>query len=87
MHKFSVGWLAGWKEQYGVKEHKSHGEAGSAPISEAKQKMQQIHAILSPYDLQDIYNADETSFYRVQPDRSLETEQMAGKKMYIEGRE
>jgi hypothetical protein len=79
--KFSDGWLTSWKDQYGVKEYKTHGEAGSAPILETEGEMQEIRRVLSEYELRNIFNADETAFYwRMQPDRGLATEQMAGKK-------
>jgi len=79
--KFSEGWLTGWKEQYGVKEYKSHGESGSAPITEAQQQMKEIQAVLSEYELCDIYNGDETAYYwQMQPDHGLATHQLAGKK-------
>ena len=61
--KFSEGWFTGWKEQYGVKQYKTHGEAGSAPIDESQHQMQEIRAVLSKYDLRDIYNCDETAYY------------------------
>ena len=40
--KFSKGWFTGWKEQYGVKQYKTHGEAGSARIDESQHQMQEI---------------------------------------------
>ena len=43
--------------------------------------MQEIRAVLSRFDLRYIYNCDETAYYwRVQPDRGLSTQQLAGKK-------
>ena len=64
----SNGWLDGWKKSYGVKERKTHGEAGSAPILEVEEEMQQIRAELMKYDIADVWNADETAYYwRMQP--------------------
>jgi hypothetical protein len=81
MLKFSNGWLDGWKQEYGVKEYHQHGEAGSAPITEAEEQMQEIRRVLSEYELRNIFNADETGYYyRMQPERGLAMEQMAGKK-------
>ena len=52
--QFSNGWLDGWKKSYGVKERKTHGEAKSAPISEAEEEMQQIRSELMKYDIADV---------------------------------
>ena len=79
--QFSNGLLDDWKKSYGVKERKTHGEAESAPISEAEEEMQQIRAELMKYDIADVWNADETAYYwRIQLDRGPRTCQMHGRK-------
>lgn len=45
MPKFPDGWRNSGQEQYGVKQYKRHGEAGSAPILESETQMQEIRAI------------------------------------------
>lgn len=58
--KFSDGWLAAWKNRHGMNEYKSHGESSSAEVEKAQLEMEEIRKILANYDLDDIYNMDET---------------------------
>jgi hypothetical protein len=68
------------EKKHGIKEHKQHGESGSADSTkEAEAEMEEIQKVLSDYDLNDIYNVDETGYWhRMQPDRRLCTEQLEG---------
>lgn len=48
---------------------------------QGEQEMQKIRKTLATYDLDDIYNMDETGYYfALQPDRGLSTEQLDGKR-------
>lgn len=79
--KFLDGWLAASKHRHGIKEYKSHGESGSVDVQQGELEMEKIQKILANYDLDDIYNMDETGYYfALQPDRGLSTEQLEGKK-------
>lgn len=64
-----------------MNEYKSHGESGSAEVEKAQLEMEEIRKILANYDLDDIYNMDETWYYfALQPDRSLTSEQLEGRR-------
>ena len=69
----SDGWLDHWKKRYNVSFKKISGEGNActdemtAPWAETT-----LPTILSEYELNQIYNADEFSlFYRAQPEKSL----------------
>lgn len=78
---FSNGWLDKFKLRIDLKEHRMHGEAGSASVNDVEAAIRRIQNLTDPYPLCDIYNFDETGlFYRMPPDRGLAREQTSGVK-------
>ena len=71
--KASDGWLHCWKKQFNVS-FKTVSDEINACIDEMVAPWEQttLPTILSKYDLNQIYNADEFGlFYRAQPNKSL----------------
>jgi hypothetical protein len=58
----SDGWLARFKARNGLKQFKRHGEAGSADAATVERERQRIQELIKKYgyELQDIFNMDET---------------------------
>lgn len=81
---FSEGWLDTWKKRHGIKQFVQHGESGDAVAKGCVlglNQMNSVREILRSYDLEDVYNFDETGYYyRMQPDRRLSTEVLEGVK-------
>jgi hypothetical protein len=78
---FSDGWLDKFKQRMGLKEIKSHGEAGSVTLTNVEMATERLRGVTDQYPLSDQYNFDETGlFYRMPPDRGLAQTQMAGLK-------
>ena len=68
MFKASEGWLRGFKERHGLKRVKLHGEATDADVASSEKDMEALKKKLTEYDLDHIYNIDETGlFYRMLP--------------------
>ena len=61
--KGSSGWLARFKKRYNVREYIRHGEANSAPLDDLPQHRKDIQELLSTWDLDNVYNCDETALY------------------------
>jgi DDE superfamily endonuclease/Tc5 transposase DNA-binding domain/CENP-B N-terminal DNA-binding domain len=77
----SNGWLAGFKQRYGLKSYRMHGEAGSSPLENLPAFRQQIREKLALFDLENIFNADETAlFFRMLPTQTLATTAQKGTK-------
>uniref|UniRef100_H3AH01 HTH CENPB-type domain-containing protein n=1 Tax=Latimeria chalumnae TaxID=7897 RepID=H3AH01_LATCH len=67
------GWFSRWKVRHNIMYKRAHGELKSADLEGAdywsKTKLQEL---LSSYNAEDIYNADETGlYYRATPDSSM----------------
>jgi Tc5 transposase DNA-binding domain/Fission yeast centromere protein N-terminal domain len=78
---FSNGWTTKFKQRNGLKKIIMHGEAASAPLENLPEERRKLQELLSNYNPEDIYNADETGlFYRLLPNQTLSTKPMAGKK-------
>lgn len=78
---FSNGWVTKFKQRNGLKKIIMHGEAASAPLENLSEERQKLQELLSQYNPEDIYNADETGlFYRLLPNQTLSTKLIAGKK-------
>ncbi|CAG8591307.1 17201_t:CDS:2, partial [Dentiscutata erythropus] len=58
--KFLVGWLDKFKKRYGISKIKCHGEVASADHNAADTAIPRLKILLAQYNLQDIYNMDET---------------------------
>ena len=79
--KWSLGWLEGFKSRNGIRKRKQHGEAASANMDGAEDRMVELRVIVEPYPLKDVYNMDETGlFWKATPDTTLATEALSGTK-------
>lgn len=75
----SNGWLARFKDRQGLSLQVFHGEAASAPDAEIYPERTRVAAVIAAFlaensnrSLDDVWNADETSFfYACVPDRGL----------------
>ena len=82
--KFTNGWLWRFKQRNGLKKVKFSGEANSAPIETLPEERVRLRALLAKYNKEDIYNADETGlFFRMEPNQTLSTGAISGRKMVI----
>jgi transposase len=78
---FSSGWLHRFKKRNGIQERKLQGEASSADLSAITEALPLLKNMCSSYPPERIYNMDETGlFYRLEPDRTLATERLSGRK-------
>ena len=61
----SSGWLTRLKQRMGIKEFKSHGEAGSADPNDVEAERRRIQELIKSggYSLRDIFNMDETGLF------------------------
>jgi hypothetical protein len=78
----SNGWVYRFKLRNGLQKIKLSGEANSAPIEDLPRERTRLRMLLSKYDKDDVYNADETGlFFRMEPNQTLGTGPTAGRKM------
>ncbi|CAG8792483.1 16488_t:CDS:2, partial [Acaulospora morrowiae] len=62
---FSYSWLTCFKEHHNIRLRRKHGEAGSVDQSTARMSLPGIQRIIQMYNLNNVFNFDETSlFYR-----------------------
>lgn len=63
--KLSDGWLTRFKERNGLKEMKRHGEAASSSAETVEREQKRIQELIKKcgYELQDIFNMDETGLF------------------------
>ncbi|CAB5357732.1 unnamed protein product [Rhizophagus irregularis] len=79
---FSSGWLQKFKDCNGIRQRKLEGEASSADEAAIAIALPLLRERCSNYPLKRIYNMDETGlFYRLEPDRTLATKRLAGRKV------
>jgi hypothetical protein len=79
---FSNGWIFKFKLRNDLRAYRLHGEANSAPLQTLPIQRQKLREILSRYDPDNIYNADETGlFFRMMPNQTLAKRASAGKKL------
>ena len=81
--KHSNGWLYKLKKRIGLRRINYSGEAYSAPLESLHIERARLQGFLSQYDRNDIYtcNADETGlFYRMEPNQTLATSCISGRK-------
>lgn len=79
--KFTNGWVYRFKKRNGLQKIKFSGEANSAPLATLSEERLKLRNLLAAYDEEDIYNADETGlFFRMEPDQTLSTGAIAGRK-------
>ena len=76
------GWINGFQERIGLKQHIKHGEAASGPSSEELNlHHQQLRQLCERYTLDNIWNADETGlFWKMRPSRTLTKGNISGYK-------
>ncbi|XP_071740908.1 uncharacterized protein [Rutidosis leptorrhynchoides] len=78
---FSIGWVGKFKARYGIKKFRRFGESGSVEMEGMEDKLKFIRDKVDQFEMKDIFNMDETYlFFRLQPDHSLATMQLEGKK-------
>lgn len=83
--KITRGWINSFKSRHGIKLRTLHGEAGSLNEIEIQQMLLEICEKISEYDPNDVFNFDETAlFYRLQPNKTLSSKPMPGKKKNLE---
>ena len=79
--KYSRGWLSNFKIRHGIKEHTLVGERGSVNIVDVKKGRCDLQSLTSKYDLDCIYNFDETAlYYRLPPNKTLANCSVSGSK-------
>jgi len=79
--QFSSGWLHKFKNRNGIHQEKLHGEADSADNAAIIEALPLLREKCATYPLERIYNMDETGlFYRLEPDRTLATKRLSGRK-------
>ncbi|GES96528.1 tigger transposable element-derived protein 6-like [Rhizophagus clarus] len=77
----SNGWMDKFKKWYNLKEHVKWGEANSAPLEILDEERNKLREILKNYDLNDVFNCDETGLYwDLEPSKTLAQGPLAGKK-------
>ena len=73
------GWLSRFKDRYGLKSYRLHGEAASVDVGSIPAAIEQLQAKLDGYHPNDIFNADETGlFFRMLPNQTLATGRQKG---------
>lgn len=80
---FSNGWIEKFKQRNKLHKITLHGEAASAPLQSLPQARAKLQEILGRYDLENIYNVDETGlFFRMLPNQTLSSDKKrSGKKI------
>ena len=69
---FSNGWISRFKMRNHLRSFRFHGEANSAPLETLSEERNKLRSLLSMYNINDIYNADETGlFFRMAPNQTL----------------
>ncbi|KAG8739663.1 hypothetical protein FRC10_005290 [Ceratobasidium sp. 414] len=78
----SNGWLESLQSRMGLRQHRYHGEAASAPVEKLAAEISRVRTIMDEYLPRDQLNFDETAFYyRLAPDKGLAVAQTSGIKM------
>ncbi|CAB4459808.1 unnamed protein product [Rhizophagus irregularis] len=73
--KASNGWISNFKKRYNMKEYVKWGEAASAPLETLNEERQKLREIIKDYDLNDVFNCDETGLYwDLEPSKTLARE-------------
>ena len=78
---YSNGWLERFKKRQGILLHKVHGDSNEVNLADVEKSRDELCCIISEYELNDVYNMDETGlFYHLEPDVTLATGPVKGKK-------
>ena len=79
---FSNGWIEKFKQRHNLHKVIMHREAASAPLESLPAERRRLQEVISNFDPEDVFNADETGlFYRMMPNHTLATKPTPGKKM------
>ena len=79
--KCANGWVYRFKLWNGLQRVNFSGEANSAPLETLPEERLHLRTLLSKYNEEDIYNADETGlFFRMEPNQTLSTGKISGRK-------
>ncbi|QRV94489.1 DDE superfamily endonuclease [Ceratobasidium sp. AG-Ba] len=77
----SNGWLSSLSARMGLRQHRYHGEAASAPIDTLADEVLRVRGLISSFGLRNSFNFDECAlFFRMSPDKGLVTCEMSGVK-------
>ena len=81
--KGTDGWLSKYKKRFNLHNITRHGESASAPSEECiERERTRLRDELESYNLDDIYNADETGLYwAMEPSRILCNRRVSGRKL------
>ena len=80
--KFSNGWVDEFKRRHALQHYQSHGEAGSVNLTSVKEEHTRMRGELQGWDLNDVFNADETSFFwKSIQNNGLSTKGLPGRKL------
>ena len=80
--KFSNGWVDEFKRRHALQHHQHHGEARSVNLTSIKEECIRMRRKLQGWDLNDVLNADETSFFwKTVQNNSLSTKGLPGRKL------
>ncbi|GBC32944.2 CENP-B homolog protein 2-like [Rhizophagus irregularis DAOM 181602=DAOM 197198] len=78
---FSNGWIDKFKRRHNLKEYIKWGEAKSAPLETLDEERDILREIIKDYDLNDVFNCDETGLYwDLEPSKTLAQGPLSGKK-------
>jgi len=61
--KASDGWISSFKKRADIRNYKIHSESANTPIYDLSEHRENLQEDLSEYNLEDIFNADETRLY------------------------
>jgi hypothetical protein len=79
--KYSNGWLENFKFRFNVKHYCTSGESKSVDPITVEKGVIDLKALICRYDLENIYNFDETAlFYRLPPNKTLASCSTSGTK-------
>ncbi|GBC30141.2 CENP-B homolog protein 2-like [Rhizophagus irregularis DAOM 181602=DAOM 197198] len=77
----STGWIDKFKQRYHLKEYVKWGEAKSAPLEMLEEERRKLREIIKNYDLNDVFNCDETGLYwDLEPSKTLAKGPLSEKK-------
>jgi len=80
--KFSHGWIDEFKRRHALHHYQNHGEAGSVNLTSVKEERMRMRHELQGWDLNDVFNADETSFFwKSIQNNGLSTRGLPGRKL------
>ncbi|CAF0801582.1 unnamed protein product [Brachionus calyciflorus] len=80
--KYSDGWINKFKKRYNISSYKLHGEAGSVDQNEINSERLKLQNELKEFNLDDIYNLDETAlFFKMEPNKTLSDKKESDKKI------